>query len=75
MRLYKNIGTEAGTALAIDIARKKLCIIRAAADSSLHGKVWRREQILGAYREVRDRLKRLIEERLASRESPSQAGV
>lgn len=34
-----------------------------------------REQILGAYREVRDRLKRLIEERLASRESPSQAGV
>ncbi|WP_454288224.1 arsenate-mycothiol transferase ArsC [Rhizobium arsenicireducens] len=34
-----------------------------------------REQILGAYREVRDRLKRLIEERLASRESPSQASV
>lgn len=34
-----------------------------------------REQILGAYREVRDRLKRLIEERLASRESPSQADV
>ena len=38
----------ADTALAIDIARKKLCIIRAAADSSLHAKVWRREQILGA---------------------------
>lgn len=34
-----------------------------------------REQILGAYREVRDRQKRLIEERLASRESPSQASV
>lgn len=30
-----------------------------------------REQILGAYREVRDRLKRLIEERLLSRERPS----
>ncbi|MBA3042441.1 MAG: low molecular weight phosphatase family protein [Alphaproteobacteria bacterium] len=29
-----------------------------------------REQILGAYREVRDRLKRLIEERLLSRERP-----
>ena len=29
-----------------------------------------REQILGAYREVRDRLKRLIEERLVSRERP-----
>ncbi|PPJ47865.1 low molecular weight phosphatase family protein [Rhizobium sp. KAs_5_22] len=32
-----------------------------------------REQILGAYREVRDRLKRLIEERLLSRERPSAA--
>lgn len=32
-----------------------------------------REQILGAYREVRDRLKRLIEERLVSRERPSPA--
>lgn len=29
-----------------------------------------REQILGAYREVRDRLKRLIEQRLVSRERP-----
>lgn len=32
-----------------------------------------REQILEAYREVRDRLKRLIEERLLSRERPSAA--
>ncbi|MBC7148956.1 MAG: low molecular weight phosphatase family protein [Rhizobium sp.] len=32
-----------------------------------------REQIVGAYREVRDRLKRLIEERLLSRERPSPA--
>ena len=32
-----------------------------------------REQILGAYREVRDRLKRLIEERLLSRERPPAA--
>lgn len=36
------------TALAIDIARKKLCIIRAAADTTLVGKVWRRDQLLSA---------------------------
>lgn len=34
-----------------------------------------REQILGAYREVRDRLKRLIEERLASRAPPPPEAV
>lgn len=34
-----------------------------------------REQILGAYREVRDRLKRLIEERLASRAAPPPEAV
>lgn len=34
-----------------------------------------REQILGAYREVRDRLKRLIEERLVSRERPPSDAV
>lgn len=34
-----------------------------------------REQILGAYREVRDRLKRLIEERLASRAPPTPEAV
>ncbi|GEO83483.1 MULTISPECIES: low molecular weight phosphatase family protein [Alphaproteobacteria] len=34
-----------------------------------------REQILGAYREVRDRLKRLIEQRLASPGTPAGTGV
>lgn len=34
-----------------------------------------REQILGAYREVRDRLKRLIEERLAGRAPPPPEAV